>query len=70
MTPSNSAWLMPGDAASGLTARRHQMFPSLSEEAIMFRSVKRVGGAIGKGAAAVALIHQHLAALPTARATR
>jgi len=27
------------------------------------RSVKRVGGAIGEGAAAVALIHQHLAAL-------
>jgi thioredoxin reductase (NADPH) len=26
-------------------------------------SVKRVGGAIGDGAAAVALIHQHLAAL-------
>ncbi len=25
-------------------------------------SVKRVGGAIGEGAAAVALIHQHLAA--------
>ena len=32
-------------------------------------SVKRVGGAIGDGAAAVALIHQHLAALD-AKATR
>ncbi len=32
-------------------------------------SVKRVGGAIGDGAAAVALIHQHLAALDQATAT-
>jgi thioredoxin reductase (NADPH) len=31
-------------------------------------SVKRVGGAIGEGAAVVALIHQHLAALDAARA--
>jgi len=31
-------------------------------------SVKRVGGAIGDGAAAVALIHQHLAALDAAKA--
>jgi thioredoxin reductase (NADPH) len=70
MTPSNSERLLPGDAASGLTARRHQAFPSLSEEEITSGSVKRVGGAIGEGAAAVALIHQHLAALPTARVTR
>ncbi|MDM0013549.1 FAD-dependent oxidoreductase [Variovorax sp. J22P168] len=32
-------------------------------------SVKRVGGAIGEGAAVVALIHQHLAAQPQADAT-
>jgi thioredoxin reductase (NADPH) len=29
-------------------------------------SVKRVGGAIGEGAAVVALVHQHLATLPQA----
>jgi thioredoxin reductase (NADPH) len=34
MTSSNSEWLMADDAASGLAARRHQMFPSLSEEEI------------------------------------
>ncbi len=36
-------------------------------------SVKRVGGAIGEGAAAVALIHQHLAAdgaVPTLKGER
>jgi hypothetical protein len=35
--------------------------------------VKRVGGAIGEGAAAVALIHQHLAAdgaVPTSNGER
>ncbi len=32
-------------------------------------SVKRVGGAIGEGAAAVAMIHQHLAAMDRAAAT-
>jgi len=32
-------------------------------------SVKRVGGAIGEGAAAVAMIHQHLAAMERATAT-
>jgi len=34
MTSSNSEWLLPDDGTSSLLARRHQMFPSLSEEEI------------------------------------
>ena len=36
--------------------------PAPLESSVRSGSVKRVGGAIGEGAAAVALIHQHLAA--------
>ena len=64
------AWLRADRSGNGeLTPRGHVPAPLESSVPGVFAvgdvrsgSVKRVGGAIGEGAAAVALIHQYLAA--------
>ena len=61
----------PGDSSA--VEGRAPVFWLVPRAAVRFGSVKRVGGAIGEGAAAVALIHQHLAAdgaVPTLKGER